>query len=156
MAANDDSATDPSPENDPKDNLRLPASAIASFGKREAVGIVGQADLALQEGFEVGAKRLADQASRVGILDMPVGKRFRPRDANADSPASTDFLFSAADQPGHCPQCRGVVSLRCGNAAAPDLLTTGFESDDLDFCAAQVYANAQLVHTRTATPFTLP
>jgi len=79
MAANDDSATDPSPENDPKDNLRLPASAIASFGKREAVGIVGQADLALQEGFEVGAKRLADQASRVGILDMPVGKRFRPR-----------------------------------------------------------------------------
>ena len=74
VAAKDDSATAPGAENDSEDNLGIAAGAVAGFGKREAVGIVGQADLTLQERLEVGAQRLPNQTRRVGVLDQSAGQ----------------------------------------------------------------------------------
>ena len=98
MAANDDAAADAGAEDDPENDLGAVPGAIDGFGKGKAVGIVGQADFALQQSFEVGAQRAADQAGRVGVLDPPVRQRFGAGNADADRAAPAQLGFRRRDQ----------------------------------------------------------
>jgi hypothetical protein len=156
MAADDDAAADAGAENHSKDDLGMAPGAVAGFGKREAVGIVGQPQLAPQERLEVAAQRLADQAGRVGVLDPPVGQRLRPGNADADRPAPAELILERGDQRGDRPQGCGIVSLRRRDTAAQQLAPVASEGDGLDLRAAEVDADAQPAHARTARPAAPP
>ena len=62
LLVDDDAATHTGAENDPENDFGTTATAIDRFGERKTVGIVGQPDLPLEQGLQVAAQRLADQA----------------------------------------------------------------------------------------------
>src|SRR5689334_8039757 len=59
-----DAGTNTGAEDRAEDDLGALAGAVARLREREAVGIVGDADLALQHGFEIALERLPVQAHR--------------------------------------------------------------------------------------------
>src|SRR5438128_2580725 len=62
LAAHDDACADAGAENRAEDDLRAACRAVGSLGKREAIGVVGDPDLAREQQFEVRAYGLAVEA----------------------------------------------------------------------------------------------
>ncbi len=93
LPVHDDAATDAGAENDPEDNFGAPAGAVGRLGEGKAVGIVGEADLALEQRFQIVAQRPADQAGRIGVLDRATGPCFGARNADAERSVLPQFGF---------------------------------------------------------------
>jgi len=83
LLADYDAAADTGAENDAEHGLGVAAAAVDGFRQGKAVGVVGQSHLALEQGLQVAAQGLADQAGGVGVLDAPADRGNGAGDANA-------------------------------------------------------------------------
>jgi len=82
-AVNDYAAAHAGAENHPEYTGGPRACAIAGLGQGKTVGVIGQANGALQTLLKVAGKVLADQAGGVGVLNASVIGRARAGDADA-------------------------------------------------------------------------
>jgi hypothetical protein len=56
--------------------------------------------LSLEQGLQVAAQRLADQAGRIGVLDQARGQRLGTGNADTDRAAPAQLIFGAFHQRG--------------------------------------------------------
>ncbi len=122
LAIDDDAAADAGSQNHAKDRCGAGGGAIGGFGQRQAVGIVGQPDRAIECAFEVLLQRLAVEAGGVGVLDPAGGRGNRAGGADADGAAGAQLGFGLLNQRGDGRNGGGVILLRGGHTAAQDLL----------------------------------
>src|SRR5260221_5762579 len=82
-AADDDAAADPGPEDDAEDRPCAGGGAVDGLREGKTVGIVGHPDLARERGRDVAVERMADQASRISVLDQAGSGRDGARHSDA-------------------------------------------------------------------------
>jgi hypothetical protein len=136
-----DAAADASAENHAEDHFCPLAGAVDGFRKGKAVGVVGQANIALQQRLQILAQPLADQAGRVGVLDPPVNGRFGAGRPDADAAALAKLAFRRFDQLADRPQRTVVIALRCRTAPPQQDPARAVERDQFNLAAAKVYPN---------------
>ena len=98
VAVDDDARADAGAEDDAEHDCCTCRCAVRRFGKREAVGVVADLHLALQQGFEVLQDGLAVEHDRVGVLEAAGCAGERAGRADAERAALAKFRFGVVNQ----------------------------------------------------------
>jgi hypothetical protein len=130
-------------QNDREGDLGARRGAVDGFGQGQAVGVVGQANVAPQRGGQVLAEGAAVQVDGVGIAHDPGGGRDRAGQADAHRADAAGLLFDPGDQITDRLD-RGVVGSRIGRPDAGQIGARGIQGGGLDLGAAKI--NADLNH----------
>ena len=115
--------------------------AIDGLGQCEAVGVIGDANGAVERGGQVEVQRLADQERGICVFDDPCGGRDGAGYGNPDRTPCSDRRLHGRHQPSDRIDGRGIVARRCGNAAACPDATVVADGNGLDFGAAEIDAD---------------
>ena len=143
-AVDHDATTDTGAENDAEHHAGIAAGTIDSFRQRKTVGVIGQANVALEQCLQVAAQGFADQAGRVRILDQSVAQRLGAWNADAHGAALVQFQLDGFDQSGNRHYRPEIISLWRGNASPEHYSAVICQRDDFDFGATQIDTDAQL------------
>src|SRR5262249_51453681 len=119
-APRDDPAARPGPEDHAEDEGEAGPRAVLGLREGEAVGVVGQADLAPEAALEVLPERSSVQPGAVGVLDGSGGRRDRPRHADPDRASPAQAGLETLDQAGDGGDGRVVVVAGSGDARPPE------------------------------------
>ena len=93
-----DAAADPGAENDAEDVIHPGPRTIGRFRQGKAIGVVGQADRAVERGLEIILQRPPDQAGGIGILDHAGAWGNGSRHANPDGCRLADLALDLGDE----------------------------------------------------------
>ena len=145
LTAHDDTSADAGAENDAEHDLCARPRAVGRFGQRKTVGVVGDADLAAEQRFQVGLDRLRVEAHRVGAAQQSGRARDRARRADADSAGFAKLGLRVAHERRDRVENAVVVRSRRDAAAAQQLAAVGRQRDDLDLGPAEVDADPEHV-----------
>ena len=135
----------PGTEDHPEDHPEAGAGAVSRLTEGEAVGVVFHPYLAFEREADVVVEAVTVQRDGVGVLDQPGGRADYPGDADPDGAADAQVRFTVAHQ-GSKRRHGLVVAQRGADALAPGLGAIGSEDRDLDLAAAEVDADARMVH----------
>ena len=144
-AVHDDAAAAAGAEDDPEHDSIAGAGTVGGLAEGEAVGVVLDADLAVQAFADVVVEAVAVQGDGVGALDQAGGGADDARDADADCGGDAEAGFAVANQGGDGAERVGVAGGR-GDAVTEDLRAGRAEGDDFDLGAAEVDADSMGGH----------
>tara|TARA_R100000322_G_scaffold157868_1_gene117956 strand:- start:15168 stop:15872 length:705 start_codon:yes stop_codon:yes gene_type:complete len=141
-AVDGDAAADARAEDDAEDGGCARRRAIGCFGEGETIGIVCEADLAPECGFEIFSEGMADEPGAVRVFHEAGGGRDCARHTDADSTLLSGFGFEGGNEIANGGDGGGIVAARRGHALARALIAAFVEGDGFNLCAAEVYADA--------------
>lgn len=144
VAVDDESAAAPGAHDDAEDHAVAAGGPVEGFGEGEAVGVVFDAEGALDEAFEVVMERVAVEAEGVGVFEEAGvgGEGAGGSDAEGVF-GGASFVEDVAVEGGDAFE-DGRISLfgQGGDAAADEDVAVGIEDCAFDLGAAEVDADA--------------
>jgi hypothetical protein len=141
----DQAAADSGAEDHAEDAARPASGTVDRLGQREAIGIVGEADVAPQRRADITVERMADQFRRVRVLDQSGGGRDRPRDADPDAAARAQRRFGLRDEFRDRRDDRAIRTARSRSPSAQQLAPLPVQGEDLDLGPTEIYSEADLL-----------
>ena len=137
-----DAAADAGAQDRAEHHLGPGGRAVDRLGQGEAVGVVGETDLAAERGHDVAVERLAVEAGGVGVLDQPRRRRQRARHADPDRGLRAGLVLEAQDHVAHGADRRLVIGGGRLGAVAGRQAAGLVEHGPFDLRAAEVDADS--------------
>ena len=94
------------------------AGAVDRLGEGETISVIGQAHRPPQALAEIVGQRVADEPSRIGVLDQIGFPRGGAGDTDANAHLAAQFALGLGDHVGEAVQRRGIAALGGWPAAA--------------------------------------
>lgn len=134
--------SDTGPEDDSEHDFRISGRPIDGLGEREAIGVIGEPNLAPEGAGEVFAQGLSVEPGGVAVLHPPGARGNGPGSAHSDRRCGIESRTETLDEVGKRCQGGRVVVTRGGDSVAPDHGAIRGEENALDLRAAEVDPDA--------------
>ena len=118
------------------------ARAVGGLRDGEAVGVVGDADGAVERGGKVVDQRMAVEPGGIGVLDQAIGGADAAGNSGPNGPAPAGLPLQLVDERGHGGDAGAVVAAGRIDAQAGELVAGVVEGERFDLGAAEVDADA--------------
>jgi len=138
----DQAAADSRPQDHAEDDGRSLTRAIDRLGKGKAIGVVGNANLALQTCAQVAEQVAPVEAGRIGVLHRARVARDRAGCAQAKVRERSEFTLGGSHELFDRIQRLLIVALRSRDSVPIDEAPVLAQNRDFDFRAPKVYADA--------------